>query len=53
MKLTLVSVTFRGKRYSYFAVLPVDADGHVRVDYEKVIDNLPVDVPRGSTVTLT
>jgi hypothetical protein len=52
MKLTLVSVTFRGKRYSYFTLLPVDPDGHVRVDYQKVIDNVP-GVFLGDTVTLT
>lgn len=51
MKLTLVSITFRGQRYSFFCMLPVDGDGRAVADYEKLA--AVVGVPLGCTYTLS
>lgn len=53
MKMTLISIVYRGMRYSSFSVGKVNADGTVSVpqsEYEKLLD--AAGCPRGGTYTV-
>lgn len=53
MKLVMISIVYRGMRYSSFSVGKVNADGTVSVpqsEYEKLLDE--AGCPQGSTYTI-
>ena len=51
-KLTLVSVWFRGRRFSCFVNLPVDFDGKIRIDPNQIIRLSGFPIENGQTYSL-
>lgn len=50
MKLTLINVMWRGRRYSAFVMLPVWEDGKVRLNSSEIMRMCNLDIPRGDCV---
>ncbi len=51
MKLTAVTIQVKGHSLSFFINLPVDEEGKVRVDLNKALVSLGINVPRGTTIS--